>query len=923
MGLKLDLKRVVLALFILLNLSLWTVEAEVFKTINVSMPTNYGTFFGEIHYAEKDLQLALKAERIIKEDLIKVVNYFEYAPHDVVHFNLDPYLRLTNGNAVVFPTNIINLYNFPANNQEHLIVMENWLQGLILHEFVHITHLDQTRGYLAFGRKIFGTAAKVPAGVVPRWFTEGIAVWGESHLINGGRLNNPLFNKDLLIYLKNESYCKTIDCLDTPGEFPGGQLAYWAGGHFLEYIENIKPKSIKCLVEYNSSSLPFFLNNAFKYCVGEKAQDLFKKFREQYTASSFSNFGGDKITNVFGNDDYQKGVVLEGDQLFKVEVNKKSEALVAYDLLDEVNLIGKFDSPISEISSIVEGPDQSKFLLVSFNDDPNYRNQNKTWKLIDPESLTIEKTLNFTHDPSYIVPIGVDKYLTFTYSENHWQAEIEGVVVRTFSSLYNISLVKKSGEQILFKINDGFGTTRLILSDFKLQKLIEIYKSDKYYDLPMIGDSFFILRQALELKLFEFKKEILVSSLPADVLSYITFANINKDRMVVLDSSLKTQSASVFDFQNNINKIKKETKSIEAVEYKTLESPSSSFASGNAEPYPRYDHLLPHYWFLASGTSDNLGSIGATTTVSDPMEIYSLSGTLLTYPSEAKVGGSVDYTQKMIQISDLFSVSASLNQDYAKTKFNSALIIDRDFQFETKYKHLYKKWTYVPGIIAGFSVTEDFLSNQTNKFLGTSHALSYEAQSFDDFFQSFKGIGTLKINKANDGGSYLSAQIKSEGTWRFFRELTGSVSGSYSKLFKSDFYRGVVYGGGVTSTTKSRDHEFYGLPYSNAYGNEIFSSRFELDYNFWDIYRGKNFIPFFFKEAHLLGGSDLLYANRIYLDGNFLKDKMINSLFIGPRVKMNVFYYVPVNMDLIFSKIANPNGNSVNQAEFTITAAMF
>ena len=231
---KMCLLRIVLLFTLLLNLTFSNVQAEEFKTINVSMPTNYGTFFGEIHYSEKDLALALRVERIIKEDLIKVINYFEYVPYDVVHFNLDPYLRLTNGNARTFPTNIINLYNFPASNLDHLIVMENWLQGLVLHEFVHITHLDQTRDYLSIGRQIFGTIAKVPVGIVPRWFTEGIAVWGESHLINGGRLNNPLFNKELLIQLKKPNFCKMIDCLDTPGDFPNGQLAYWAGAHFIE-----------------------------------------------------------------------------------------------------------------------------------------------------------------------------------------------------------------------------------------------------------------------------------------------------------------------------------------------------------------------------------------------------------------------------------------------------------------------------------------------------------------------------------------------------------------------------------------------------------------------------------------------------------------------------------------------------------------
>ena len=133
------LSHIFLPIILLFSFSL---RAENLKTMNLSMPTNFGTLFAEIHYSEKDIAQALKVERIIKEDLIKVINYFEYVPHDVVHFNIDPYVRDTNGSAQNFPTNIINLYNFPASNRDHLIVLENWMQGLVLHEFIHITHLD-------------------------------------------------------------------------------------------------------------------------------------------------------------------------------------------------------------------------------------------------------------------------------------------------------------------------------------------------------------------------------------------------------------------------------------------------------------------------------------------------------------------------------------------------------------------------------------------------------------------------------------------------------------------------------------------------------------------------------------------------------------------------------------------------------------
>ena len=177
-----------------------------------------------------------------------------------MHFNVDPYLRLTNGNARTFPTDIINLYKFPPSNNEHLVIMEDWLTGLIFHEYVHVTHLDQTRDFLELGRNIFGSIAKFPVMVVPRWFTEGIAVWAESHLSKNGRLSNPLFRKELLIQFLRADYCKTIDCLDEPGLYPNGSLAYWAGAHFMEYMEEKKPGTIKCLVEENSSKIPFLLS---------------------------------------------------------------------------------------------------------------------------------------------------------------------------------------------------------------------------------------------------------------------------------------------------------------------------------------------------------------------------------------------------------------------------------------------------------------------------------------------------------------------------------------------------------------------------------------------------------------------------------------------------------------------------------------
>lgn len=928
---KMDLKRLVFPLLVLFFqlFSFLEVNAasEEIKTINLSIPTNYGTFFGEIHYSDKDKAIALKIERIVKEDLVKVINYFEYVPHDTVHFNVDPYLRLTNGNARIFPTNIINIYNFPASNLDHLIAMENWMQGLVVHEFVHITHLDQTRDYLNIGRKIFGTIAKVPNSLVPRWFTEGIAVWGESHFTSGGRLNNQLFNKELLIHFKKNDYCKTIDCLDDPGAYPSGSLAYWAGGQFMEYLENLRPHTIKCLVEENSSAVPFLLNNAFEKCTGQSAQSQFIKFRNNYSSneaplSVLKEEWGNKINNSFGDDFFQKGLVLDEDSLFKVERKKKSEALVAYDLTDGISYLKKYEYPIVDVSSMVLFKNKKR-LLVSFNEDPNFRSENKTWKLIHPDTLLVEQTLKFAHDPSYVIPLGGENYITFSYFENRWIVEKNNNLLHTFSTDLNITMVQKIKDQLLLKINDSYGETSLIMTDLEFQKLNIIYKSANLYELPLITDNYLMMREGAKLKLLEWDKIVEISDLPFDLLNNVTFTKINENRVLVLEKQLKTYTMTALEAESFVKKYKSNTTQITTLPLKTPAEPTTSYALEKAESYPRLDHMIPYYWFLTSANSDKLANLGALTSFVDPMEIHSLNASALLYPEVSKLGGSLDYTHKVVKVSDLWKVRAFFNLEYYKADFSNKINTSRDVTFNSSYSFLKKRWTYIPSLFASHSLTKDFISDRTIRSLGFSQVFSYKAMSNDDFFHSFHFGLSLGANKANVGNNFLITQVTSEAEVHFSENLSSSLNGAYGKFFKSDFSRGVIYGGGSSDYSTHRVYPFYGLPYSSAFGNELFSARLTIDYNFLSIYRGKNLIPFFLKEAHFIFGGESLYADRIILANVVLREKLINSIFLGPRLKTNLFYYVPANIDLIFSSIAHPNGGNVKSVNFLLAADFF
>lgn len=918
------------------------------KTIEAEVPTNYGTLKAEIHFDTRDLEVALKVKKVITTDLIRVINYFKHVPVNTVHFNVDPYLRLTNGNARTFPTNIINLYNFPASNSEHLIVMEDWIRGLVFHEYIHITHLDQTSDFVEVGRQIFGSIAKLLPGVVPRWFTEGIATWGESHLIDGGRLHNPLFRKELLIQFLRVEYCKTIDCLDAPGIYPQGQLSYWAGAHFIEYIENKKPNTVKCLVEQNSGSLPFFLNNAFERCTGQTAQDLFLEFRQSFINSQpaitpESEAWGDKISNAFGSDDLQKGIVLDGNKLFKAEKNRFSEALVSYDLQDNVNMmIAKYSFPISDIAGITQVPqadndqsDEGKYLIVSFNEDMDFRGDNRVWRLVNTETLLTEYKLPLKNDPSYVIGLGNNRYLTASFVNGQWILErqkvdltaetlVDSDKVHLFATEVNLTYFKKFGQRVYIKLNRGDLGSALYVSDLTLEKFYKIHEGKEFFDLPIVTENFVVIKDKENFSLFEIGsdfKNITKSALDKTQFNRITSAVITNDRVLVLENRLKTKEMPIAESMGYLKRNMGKPEVLAATETTFQDvDPARDLNTLNIQSFPKLYHMQPYYWFLATGSNENLSSFGAMTSLSDPMEINVLNAVILAY-EESRVGGSLDYFHKFTGVSDLWSMSAFFNQEYSKTDFSNKINETTEGSIGTNYRFLMSRWTWIPGLYLSATKTNDFISNRETKAVGFNTVLNYSAASFDDYFQNLMFKMKLQSNYPNINGDYISTQAQLNLRGRFHERIEGGLKTSYGKLFKSGFRGGVIYGGGTSNFTDNRWHDFYGLPYSNAYGNEIFTARLYLDWNFWYIYRGYNLFPVFLREAHLLLGREVLAADRIILDNMIYREKTIHSFFIGPRLKANLAYYIPVDIDVIFSATKRPSGGTTkNQVEVNVSA---
>ena len=227
------------------------------STTSIRLNTEYGLFVIEIHFNNKHQLFVSRVVDILKKEASKLVNYFKYTPSVTLNILINGAVNQSNGSATSFPRLTINLFDYPPAGAEHLNISGDWLRNLVIHELVHILHTSQISGVNKVINYLFG-AGRLMTMVVPRWFTEGIAVWAETKFSESGRLRNPSYEWETRRTFLNDNFCDGVGCLDTPGLYPYRQYPYWSGAYFMSSLEKEKTGTIRCLVKANSSKVPFF-----------------------------------------------------------------------------------------------------------------------------------------------------------------------------------------------------------------------------------------------------------------------------------------------------------------------------------------------------------------------------------------------------------------------------------------------------------------------------------------------------------------------------------------------------------------------------------------------------------------------------------------------------------------------------------------
>lgn len=194
----------------------------------------------------------------------------------------------SNGFATPLPTNRIVVLAAPPVENRGLRLNEDWLQVVVTHELTHIFHLDRTRGIWSTLQRVFGRAPYLfPDQYGPSWLTEGLAVYYESRLTEGGRLKD---SEHRLLARAGalERQLPRIGQLSLGNSrFPGGEVAYAYGSLFVDYLASTRgDSSIGRFVEAQSAQLiPIDLDRAAKAGFGISFSRAFNGWRDSVQRS--------------------------------------------------------------------------------------------------------------------------------------------------------------------------------------------------------------------------------------------------------------------------------------------------------------------------------------------------------------------------------------------------------------------------------------------------------------------------------------------------------------------------------------------------------------------------------------------------------------------------------------------------------------
>jgi hypothetical protein len=231
---------------------------------------------GQKPFALRTLRAAEKAHRLLNP-LFPEIPFSTFIVLADFHDSL-------NGYSLNFPYTHFVIFAVPPESTSELAALDNWLDSVVLHEYVHTLHLFPATGAWKWLRTIFGSWV-VPNGMLPSHLHEGLATFLETEFTQGGRGRGSYFSMFTRKAVESgnwESNFYPLDLLDgAPSLWPQGTSPYYFGYYLYESLWKAKKqKGIYDLTLTSSRNLPYFVNSPFQEVYGKDLPSLWKSLKE-------------------------------------------------------------------------------------------------------------------------------------------------------------------------------------------------------------------------------------------------------------------------------------------------------------------------------------------------------------------------------------------------------------------------------------------------------------------------------------------------------------------------------------------------------------------------------------------------------------------------------------------------------------------
>jgi len=251
-----------------------SIYSENWKTLNSK--------YFKVHYEIKNEYIAKQSMKYLININLWLTKYLKHQPK-LTNVVISDKIDDANGFARVIPYNLIHIYPYPPEAESVLGYYDDWLYILILHEYLHIVHID-TKGIIPeIINSIFGKLM-APNQVLPRFITEGLAVYFESLGTQKGRLNSPIYKMMFRTSIIN-SNISLAELSNQTSKYPYGGMVYLYGSFFINYLfeYDYSFSGISGFSKnYGDNIIPYGINRALKHSNGKTFEEEYPKFIKFY-----------------------------------------------------------------------------------------------------------------------------------------------------------------------------------------------------------------------------------------------------------------------------------------------------------------------------------------------------------------------------------------------------------------------------------------------------------------------------------------------------------------------------------------------------------------------------------------------------------------------------------------------------------------